>query len=257
MHPRRSKALSSRTSVARLARLLMTASVVGAAAAAAVLIACGSDGNVSIPDDDAGTASGDSGAGRDTSEPPDDEETDGPFMAHADAGCPLKFVGPNPGTVATSVPRAGAASSIAWETPENALTIDGQLARAVLDIDQQSEHLRVTGYGLTVPPAAKIKGVVVELKRKGENGIVDGNIELWLDGAPSDRPKFVASGWPKAIGTHHYGQEVDTWGNDLTPELVARPGFGTEIYAKRRVDAGVGPVAAEVESLLITIWYCD
>lgn len=221
------------------------------------MFACGSDTAGSIPDGDAGTGGDDGATAGDTSEPPDDEQTDGPFMSHADAGCPLKFAGPNPGTVATSVPRAGAATSIAWETPENALTVDGLFARAVLDDDQQSEHLRVTGYGFALPANVTIKGVVVQLKRKGENAIVDGNIELWLDGAPSDRPKFMASGWPRAIGTHHYGQEVDTWGNDLTPEIVGKPGFGTEIYAKRRVDAGTGPIAAEVESLLITVWYCD
>jgi hypothetical protein len=111
--------------------------------------------------------------------------------------------------------------------------------------------------GSTCPANVTIKGVVVELKRQGANKIVDGNIELWLDGNPSSRPKFVASGWPVAIGTHHYGQEIDTWGDDLTPALVAKPGFGTEIYALRRVDAGTGPVEGAVESLLITIWYCE
>jgi hypothetical protein len=238
----------------RTARLVMACALLGATAAAGLVLACGSDGASAIADEDGG---GDSGTTLDSSERPDDEETDGPFMSHADAGCPLKFVGPNPGTVASSVPRVGAAGAVAWETPGNALTVDGQFARAVLDDDQVSEHLRVTGYGFNLPATAKIKGVVVQLKRQGGNAVVDGNIELWLDGAPSDRPKFVASGWPKAIGTHHYGQEVDTWGSDLTPEIVGKPGFGTEIYAKRRVDAGTGPVAAEVESLLITVWYCD
>lgn len=234
----------------------MIAAVLGATAAAGVVFGCGSDGGSGIAaDDDGGTRDG--AADLDSSDPPDHDEGDAPFMSHADAGCPVKYAGPSPGTVATSVPRAGAAGAVAWTTPEGALKVDGQFASAMLDNDQASEHLRVTGYGFALPPSVTIKGVVVQLKRKGQNAIVDGNIELWLDGKPSDRPKFVASGWPTAIGTHHYGQEVDTWGNDLTPELVGRPGFGTEIYATRRVDAGTGPVAAEVESLLITIWYCE
>ena len=177
-------------------------------------------------------------------------------MSHADAGCPVKYAGPNPGTLAVSVPRSGA-TGIAWDTPGKALTIDGQYARAVVTDGEQTELLRVTGFGFNVPGNVTIKGVVVQLKRQGDNKVVDGNIELWLDGVASNRPKFVATGWPTNIGTHHYGQEVDTWGNDLTPELVGRPGFGTEIFAKRREDAGTGPIAAEVESLLITIWYCD
>ena len=47
------------------------------------------------------------------------------------------------------------------------------------------------------------------------------------------------------------------FGDDLSPELVAKSGFGTEIYALRRVDAGTGPATGEVESLLTTLWYCE
>lgn len=241
-----------------LVRLLVTwVPALAAMTAVGLVVACGSDSDVAITDGDGGGSGGEGGTLPDGSDPPGEESDSGVFQTHADAGCPLKSAGPRPGTVATSVPRAGAAGSIAWETPDNALAVDGVFARAVLDNDQQSEHLRVTGYGFSLPAAAQIKGVVVQLKRQGENKIVDGNIELWLDGKPSDRPKFVASGWPTKTGTHHYGQEVDTWGDDLSPELVGRAGFGTEIYAKRRVDAGAGPIAAEVESLLITVWYCE
>ena len=60
-----------------------------------------------------------------------------------------------------------------------------------------------------------------------------------------------------AIGTHHYGQAIDTWGNDLTPELVGRRGFGVEFFAKRQEDAGVGPLQASVESMRVTIFYCE
>ena len=219
-------------------------------------MACGSSDSGGTTSDDGGNASGDGGSTADSSDPTEQEPDSGIYMSHADAGCPVKHAGPNPGTVAVSVPRAGA-TGIAWTNPTNALTVNGQYASSVVTDGEQTELLRVTGYGFDLPPSVTIKGVVVQLKRQGDNKVVDGNIELWLDGVASDRPKFLASGWPINIGTHHYGQEVDTWGNDLTPELVGRPGFGTEIFAKRREDAGTGPVNAEVESLLITIWYCE
>ena len=215
-----------------------------------LLVACGSS--------DSGATDGGGGTGTDGSNGPDAAEQDsdsGIYMSHADAGCPVKSAGPRPGTVAVSVPRTGAAG-IAWDAPAKALTVDGQYARSVVTDGEQTELLRVTGYGFDLPATVTIKGVVVELKRQGDK-IVDGNIELWLDGVASNRPKFVASGWPTQIGTHHYGQEIDTWGNDLTPQLVGKPGFGTEIWAKHREDAGTGPGAAEIESLLVTVWYCD
>ena len=99
----------------------------------------------------------------------------------------------------------------------------------------------------------------VEFKRQaGDTGIGDGAVELWLDGAPSDRPKFVATSWPRVIvGTHHYGPAVDTWGNDLTAALVGKPGFGVEVYAVRQRDAGGAAIEARVESMRMTIFYCE
>jgi len=175
-----------------------------------------------------------------------------------DAGCPVKSDGPRTGKTAASVPRADAAG-IAWAMPENARQIDGQLARATLDLGQSTERLRITDFGFSVPASATIKGVEVEFQRQaGDTGIGDGNIELWLDGSPSDRPKFIATSWPRAIvGRHHYGQAVDTWGDDLTPALVGRPGFGVEIYALRQEDAGTAAIEARVESMRITIFYCE
>ncbi len=244
-------------SVSRLSLGFAVAGVGAAAIAAGGLTAaCGADNAISTA---AEVASGSSDGGTPIAivDSPDLPDTDVPYMSHADAGCPVKFVGPKKGTIALSIPRAGAATPIAWKTPLNALAVDGQFSRAELDIDQESEYLRITGYGFSLPSTVTIKGVVVQLKRQGANAISDGLIALWLDGVPADRPKVLKNPWPKALGTHHYGQEVDTWGNDLTPEILSKPGFGTQLYAKRSADTGTGAIAAEVESLQITVWYCE
>lgn len=227
----------------------MGAAIAGALCAALVA-ACETEAASGPPNDDAGAVVDDEGGAT-------DEVVDGGvFMSHADAGCPVKYAGPRAGTIAESVPRAGG-PTIAWSEAEGALTVDGRFARATLGDGEQTQLLRVTGYGFDVPSWAKIKGVVVQLKRQGGPLVVDGNIELWLDGKPSSRPKYMSTAWPSAVGTHHYGQEVDTWGDDLTPEMVSRLGFGTEIWAKHKPDAGTGPGTAEVESLIMTVWYCD
>ena len=240
----------------RSLRPILMIAALSALGSGGLAVACGgSDGGTAVIGGDGG-ATGEGGSGDDAT-PPLDDSDGGIFMAGNDAGCPLKFAGPNPGSIAESIPRPNATGGIAWQNPANALTVNGAFAHADVNVDQQTELLRVTGYGFNLPATVSIKGVVVELKRQGANKIVDGNIELWLDGAPSSRPKFVASGWPTAIGTHHYGQEVDTWGDTITPAMVGKPGFGTEIWARRRDDAGTGPAPADVESLIITVWYCD
>jgi hypothetical protein len=240
--------VSIRPRTLRLVGWLAALACLGAGALAA---GCGGS------DEGKAVVGGDGGA-LDGRGPPAEGDTDGGiFMTGNDAGCPVKFVGPNPGTIAASVPRPNATGDIAWQSPMNALTVNGAFAHADVSDEQQTELLRVTGYGFDLPSTVTIKGVVVELKRQGANKIVDGNIELWLDGVASSRPKLFASGWPVSIGTHHYGQEVDTWGDALTPALVGKPGFGAELWARRREDAGTGPAPADVESLIITVWYCD
>jgi hypothetical protein len=236
-------------------RLVIAVAAISGAAASVLVVACGgSDGDAGATDEDGGGGDG----GSDPGDPPEELTEAGIFMSHADAGCPVKYAGPRPGTIAQSIPRTGVTpSGKAWENPSGGLKIDGQYARSALGNGEYTELLRVTGYGFDIPANVSIKGVVVQLKRQGGTRIVDGNIELWLDGVASDRPKFIASGWPTKIGTHHYGQEVDTWGNDLTPALVNKAGFGTEIWAKHREDAGTEPATAEIESLIVTIWYCE
>jgi hypothetical protein len=237
-------------------RFLLSAGAFAAVIGGSLAVACGGSDGTSPVIGDEGGATGEGGAG-DGGSPGEGDADGGIFMAGNDAGCPVKYAGPNPGTIAESIPRPNATGGIPWQNPRNALTVNGAFAHADLSDNQQSELLRVTGYGFNLPATVTIKGVVVELKRQGANEIVDGNIELWLDGVPSSRPKYVATGWPVAIGTHHYGQEVDTWGDELTPAMVGKPGFGTEIWARRREDAGTGPAPADVESLIITIWYCE
>ena len=234
-----------------IAGFAVSAAALALAFVAIFAIACGSSSE---------TNPGDGGASEGSPLPAGDSATDNHDPLNGqDAGCPLKTAGPRSGTTAASVPRAGIAGGIAWVSPENAREPDGLFAQATLDGDQATEHLRLTGFGFTIPASAKIKGVEVELKRQASDlGVSDGNIELWLDGNPSDRPKVLLTGWPRQIiGTHHYGQAVDTWGNDLTPDLVGKPGFGVEIYALRQQDAGTGPVDAKVESMRITIFYCE
>ncbi len=243
----------------RAARTLSIAVAASIIATIATIVACGgSDGTPAIGDPEGG-ASGDGGPRADGCSTPSNPEDEKVFTTHPDAGCALKYAGPRSGTVATSVPRSGAAG-VPWTSPQGAREIDCESAKVTIGDDESTELLRITSYGFNLPNAATIKGVVVQFKRQAPaNGVADGNIALWLDGTPSDRPKFLGSGWPSVIvGTHHYGQEIDTWGNDLTPELVAKPGFGVEMFAKRRQDdAGTGPKPANVESMRITIWYCE
>lgn len=170
-------------------------------------------------------------------------------------GCPAIAVGPKTGTVVTSVPRG--AGAIAWSDLDNAKTVDDAFAKTALAAGEESEELRITGFGFELPKGVVFQGVEVELKRQApEGGIVDGIIALV--GVPNQvgRGKFIATPWPTSIvGTHHYGQATDTWGMDLNPPDVATPDFGVSLWVKR----GDGPESATalVESIQVRVFYCN
>lgn len=217
-----------------------------AAALGAGLAACGSD-TATTGEEDAGGSSvlpqTDSGGGT---------------VTETDAGC--KKVGPLSGSVAKSVPRDGVTGGLPWESPENGKVPDNTFAKVTLGVGQQSEMLKVTGFGFAIPAGVNVTGVEVEFKRQATDaGIVDGLIELTFDkGRTSGRPKYMFTSWPRAIvGTHHYGAPLDRWGNDVFAEDVNSPEFGVEIWAKREEDAGTDPLDGLIDSLRIYVHYCD
>ncbi len=233
--------------------------LLGAAlAAAASLAACSSETpSTSSGDAIEGGAEG-SPTTRDGGSAPIDDDHHDPFNG-VDAGCPVTIVGPRSGSLATSLAREEASGAVPWTNPRGAMAVDGEVAHAKLTGDQTTELLRITGFGFDVPPSARVLGFEVELKRQAsDTGIVDGSIELWLAGRRSDRPKTFVPTWPRLqVGTHHYGQAVDTWGDDLSPALVNDSNFGVEMWARRQESATAPELEAQIESLRMTLFYCD
>ena len=97
---------------------------------------------------------------------------------------------------------------------------------------------------------------ILELKRRApDGGVEDARIDVEIEGKTS-RFKYVSKPWPTSIvGTHAYGQAVDTWGVDLFPVDVNKPTFAARLTVKRTADA-IGPVTAVVDSLRIAVHFC-
>lgn len=220
--------------------------------------ACGSDADP-IPTDDGGS-SGTSGTSGTSGSSGSSGARDAGVLG--DGGCPILEIGPFSGKVAVNVPRNGVPAAVKWESPDNAREADLTYAKITLADGQESELLRVTNFNITgVPAKAEIQGFEVELKRQSESGgIMDGLIELTYGGGrTSGRPKYFETPWPKSqLGTHHYGQAIDRWGNDVFPSDLTSPEFGVEIWTKRNPDAGTtDPVSGVIDSMKITVFYCE
>lgn len=234
-------------------------------AIAAVLLAgtfyaCSDNTPATPATEDAGSTNDDDGGGNnpplDASQLEDGGQPPGDGEHIAPNGCRLQSTGFKSGKKADIVPRADAPGAINWTNPNGALAEDGNFASVTLGDGQQSSSLRVSDFGFTVPDIAETWGIEVELKRRApDGGLADAKIEVEIEGVVS-RFKYVDGPWPTSIvGTHPYGQAVDTWGVDLYPRHVNAKTFAAKVSVKRTPNLP-GRVTGIVDALRVAIWYC-
>ncbi len=220
------------------------------AVSAAVIVACADETPATPENSDGGNSNKEGGSSGDTS------TTEDGGGDRAPTGCLLKTTDYTIGAKAENVPRTDIQNAADWSDVEGALSEDGRFATVTLNEGQESSILRVSNFGFQIPDSAQTWGIEVELKRRApDGGVEDAKIEIEIEGKPS-RFKFVKTPWPTTIvGTHAYGQAVDTWDVDLFPSDVNKASFAAKLTVKRTDDA-VGPVTAIVDSLKVAVHFC-
>jgi hypothetical protein len=223
--------------------------------AAGIVLACGDSTTGSAPPSsspEGGIPGADSSPGDAPAGPTDDSG-----VQFAPDGCRLITTGYLVGLKAENVARTDITNAVNWTNVTAALVDDTKFATVTLNDGQESAELRVSQFNVNVPSNAETWGIEVELKRQAPNGgILDGKVNLIMGTKPVQF-KFFEPNWPTTIvGTHHYGQAVDTWGVDLYPSDVDTPSFAATLTVKRALDAGSGPVIANVDSIKVAVHYC-
>ncbi len=225
------------------------AAAVAVSASAALVFACSDETPATPP------GVGDRDGGADTTN--DDASTRQDAGGNrAPTGCLLKTTDYTIGAKAENVPRTDIQNAVDWTDVDGALSEDGKFATVTLDVGQESAGLRVSGFGFAIPDTAETWGIEVELKRRApEGGVEDARVDVEIEGKPT-RFKYMKTPWPTSIvGTHAYGQAVDTWGVNLFPSDVNKASFAAKLTVKRTADA-VGAVTAIVDSLKIAVHFC-
>ncbi len=222
------------------------------ASSAAVVLACSSNDTIVTPiaDGGSGTDTGGNTESDADENPPDSGEPLSP------TGCRIHSTGYLTAAKAETVAPPEVPGAIAWSDLEGALKEDAKVATVTLEEGQESAFLVVSDFKVNLPPDAETWGIEVELKRRAvDGGVKDSKIEVVIEGKPT-RFKFIDAGWPRVIiGTHHYGQAVDTWGVDLLPADVKTTTFAAKVSARRQ-DGITGPVTATIDSLKVAVHYC-
>lgn len=171
-----------------------------------------------------------------------------------DAGCTtIPFTN---GTTAVNDP---VGDDIPWTTLTGAIGAgDGQQAvSATTAIDERSNRLLVRGFGFTVPAAATITDVSVEVTRSGANH-EDERIELvnWNgSGLPSyGFNRSHEQPIPTVSAARTYSGTPAIWGMVLTPAIVDSSSFGFAFAGKFQGATGAGDVF--LDGVRISITYC-
>jgi hypothetical protein len=141
----------------------------------------------------------------------------------------------------------------------------GDPAQIILSDGQESSFLRVSGYGIQLDAGVETWGIVVELQRRtltdgGYLQTSDVNLEI-ANKTPQYKYDIESFYWPRPIvGTHDYGQEIDTWGIDLVPGDVTPSTFAAKLAVKKagNFDGGApGPITGIVQALKVAVWFAD
>lgn len=177
-------------------------------------------------------------------------------VTYAPSGCVLTTTGYTSGSKVENVARTDVSNAASWTDIDNALAADGKFATVTLADGQESTKLRVSGFGFAIPDIAETWGIEVDLKRQApKGGVQDDQVNVEIEGKTS-RYKFYEGDWPTTIvGTHDYGQAIDTWGVDLFPVDLNKTTFAATLTVKRAPNAS-GPVTAVVDSIRVAVHYC-
>jgi hypothetical protein len=119
-----------------------------------------------------------------------------------------------------------------------------------------TQVLRASNFGFSIPTGATITGVIVEWEKScsGANSrIVDNVVRLLVAGTEAGSDK-AGVGWTTTKAFASYGASNDLWGNSLTPTIVNASGFGASMKARRSSGAAT---TASVFRCRVTVHYTE
>jgi hypothetical protein len=163
-------------------------------------------------------------------------------------GCTKKVAGPMTATSATT-----SGSGNAWSNPTKVFVQDDDPAEATGCCSGDfSQTLLVRGFSFNVPGNAKILGVKVEVRAKGNSS--DKEVRLTPNGTAAGSDFASANGYNGDFTTRAYGGESNLWGLILSPALVNAQTFGVSFRSQKPPFVSA---SGYVDLIRATVYYCE
>jgi hypothetical protein len=155
-----------------------------------------------------------------------------------------------------------------WVNPAAVGLEDRAVSTHSLFGGQSTSELKVTGFGFSLPPSARISGIEVQVSRRASKNDLavdriaarDASIRLLKAGAPAGISLATPGVWPKVELTWtNYGggagdPKDDLWTEKWSAADVNDPGFGVAIVVRADGDPGES-IDLEVDFVRMFVWY--
>jgi hypothetical protein len=158
----------------------------------------------------------------------------------------------SPGTVVND----SSAGTTAWSNPELVPASDNNYAQVFSGSGGDTQYLKATNFGFSIPSGATIDGIVVEWEKR--QGIISGTardlaVRIVKGGAIGSTDKSVGGNWPGADAYVSYGSSSDLWGETWSDSDINGSTFGCAI----RADVASGFLNPAVDHVRITVHYTE
>ena len=163
----------------------------------------------------------------------------------------------SPGTVVSD----SSVGTVAWSDPNNVKVDDFSWSNASYtgESSADSEYLKTTNFGFTIPVGFIIKGIEIEVKKeRGTNTVNDVIAKIVKsDGSIGGSNKAKTStDWSISGVTHTYGGDSDLWGETWSVNDINDVDFGFVISARIYDEESKGNYAS-VNYIKIKVYYTE
>lgn len=169
-------------------------------------------------------------------------------------------------SAATAISVSYTGSNWSFDNPTNVIAPDAANATAggILSVlNSKTEHLQATSFGFSIPTAATICGIEVNVVKHAENTL------LSLSYVTDDTVRLLKANtrtgtdwgdrttkWPSTETTTSYGSSNELWGTTWSPTDINSGNFGISFSAKIHDAAALMP-SASINYISITVYYLD
>lgn len=158
----------------------------------------------------------------------------------------------NPGTLVND----DSIGSSAWVNPTNAASSNNSYATC--NEGNESNYLRATNFGFSIPAGATIDGIIVEVEKRNSsnNVLVSDNIARLSKTSGYVGDNLAAGEWPTSDTYVSYGGASNLWGTTWSVAEINSSDFG---YAISMTPNFEGPPTTDinVDHIRITVYYTE